>query len=230
MKKTPKISALFIIISALLITISCDKDKYNYNEPPASPFNGTITAIVENGKAYDTIVSKIVAGDWNEIWDRIDTIASGDYSSGSFTMMLPARLDDELLLNVNYWLGGLGLEISDKNADILFGIPFFAFNKNNQFVDFLYYCKVSETSYTDVEFVYADRDVIVTGSFKDYGFLISVGISLKKGWNKVYYTEYETEAIISTKAVGGMKWYFSKDLWASKNTPKRNTKLLRLNK
>jgi hypothetical protein len=137
-------------------------------------------------------------------------------------MTLPETLDNKWLRNIDDWLGNnTTLKISDKNANVgTFGSnipPFFAVDNNGRFVETLYYCKFNEKSFTDVMIMYADRDVIVTGFVQENEYSGSFGMSLKKGWNKVYYTEYETKIIISTKAVEGVKWYFWGD-WMFKNT------------
>jgi hypothetical protein len=222
MKTTLKLFAIFF---ALFLTVACNKEKYNYNEPPASPFNGKITAVVENGKVYDSIVSKVIVGYFNYISNGIiygmDTIAISDYSNGGFTMTLLVVLDDEWLVSIGNWIG-YDLKISDKNAKIGDLGFFISVDSNDRFVDWIDYGKFDENSFTEVLFIYTDRDVIVTGSFKEHGYSESIGISLKRGWNKVYYseidTEYEIEVKISTKAIDGMKWYFWNDFDSSKNT------------
>jgi hypothetical protein len=216
-------------------------------EIPTSWFDGKITAVVENGNAYNSIVSKVVSRAEIGPPEEWANLTSGNYSNGGFTLTLPATPDSKFLHKINYWSWDwVGVTYSDQNAKICFADndgDISAYTSNNVWVDYLYYGKFGETSLTLVGFCYTDRDVTIIGSGEerdeDWTSTSNYSMSLKKGWNLVYITIVESEnsenVEYSTKSVDGVKWYFWKDLYDDdddyysvskkvKKTPKRNAK------
>ena len=67
MKQTLKLLTLFISFCGLLLTASCNKEKDE--EIPTSWFDGTITAIVENGNDYDDLIDNMsLKKGWNKVY------------------------------------------------------------------------------------------------------------------------------------------------------------------
>ncbi|MDR0437085.1 MAG: hypothetical protein LBH22_02145 [Bacteroidales bacterium] len=210
MKKTLKQLALLPLFFGLLAMVACGKD--DDGKFPTSAFDGKITAVVENGNAYNSVVSKVVVMlHWhNENGHCIDEeIANSNYSNGNFTLTLPIL--DPKTLEVLAEDAPQGIKISDEKAKIgtVYREDFHAYNNSGNKVGEFFYGKYDGDFITSVSFMYADRDVTITGSVNDDGFVATYNVSLKKGWNKVYMTtDNRTKAEISTKEVSGVKWYF----------------------
>jgi hypothetical protein len=203
----------------------------------SSPFDGKIVATVEKGNTYNSQVSKVATYALNYDNDEPEEFASGSYANGGFTMTLP-QPDEKY-----FWLLAEDapdyINISDKNANVVMIENFVAFDNDSAFFGYLDYVKVDNNFEAWVSFWYADRDVIVSGSYEEKGedeggtymYIGAYRMSLKKGWNMVYETYTETETLekckITTTPVSGMKWYFSKDLeelWNNSSTPSGETK------
>jgi hypothetical protein len=225
MRKTLKQFALLPLFCGLLITVACNKD--DDKKIPSGWFNGRITAVVENGNNYNSLIGKVAViaefrtdkkDEWGYYeWDS-EIIASNNWSNGGFTLTLPAMLDDKFLWDLSDDFP-TSLTLSDRNVKVSNAIWFRPYNSDGDCrVGWLDYGKEDENSYVVAFFVYADRDVIITGSHDDYcceecGTWFEVwNVSLKRGWNKIYATEKEVQggwrAEYSTKAVSGLKWYF----------------------
>jgi hypothetical protein len=74
----------------------------------------------------------------------------------------------------------------------------------------------TDTSYTLawVEFIYAERDVTITGIIDEVSWSETWNVTLKKGWNRVYVTSvynhlpYTERIIYSSTPVSGLTWIF----------------------
>ena len=198
----------FTVTTALFAAMftSCNKDD---DDLATSAFDGKIVAVVENGSAYNSLISKVVA--YVETEDLYEEIAFGSYSNGGFILTLPSTPNSKFLMPIEDRLGG---KISDRNAMICYISPhrFEAYNSNNELVDYLLYgfTILNETysTFRSSFFVYVDRDVTVTGSENDGDYPFNFTISLKMGWN----TLYNLENGYSTKADSRVKWYFDDDI------------------
>jgi len=237
MKKTLKQFALLPLFCGLLLTVACNKNDDKDVEIPNSWFNGVITAVVENGSNYDELFEKVVVTVWDRMAGNSEKIASGNWYNGGFALTLPSTLDNNFLENfgdLEHYMDGI--QVSDKNANFTNDTPiFWAYdNEGNRVGGRFKLSKEDQNSYTEVLFMYADRDVRVIGSQKEISdegeeYIEIWNVSLKKGWNKVYATQHENRGEISTQAVSDMNWYFEN--WsdflgiqkAPKNLPKRNT-------
>jgi hypothetical protein len=215
MKKTLKQIALLPLFCGLLLTVACNKNDDKDDETPSGWFNGVITAVVENGNNYNSLIGKVSAmvEFYNEAtrdW-VVEEIASGNWSNGGFTLTLPATLDDKFLRNLVAGDIPTGITISDRNAKVSEGIWFRAYNSDGScHVGSFWYSKKDENSDAEVIFTYADRDVIITSTAREDEIY---NVSLKRGWNKIYITTMRNQGgwrvEISTKAVGGLKWHFN---------------------
>jgi len=187
MKKTLKLLTLSTFFCGLLLTASCNKDKDK--EIPTSWFNGTITAVVENGNDYNSVVKRVAAivgygyFDEEEWLHGYDAIAFGNYTNGGFTITLPSSLNDKYLFPI--WWDDVPetINISDPavRAAYIFDPGFVAipsasgeweFDWEGSFVGWLHYATVNlnesddyPVSYADPIFV--DRDVTITGTYEN---------------------------------------------------------------
>jgi len=208
-------------IAAAVVFAGCKKD--DDDKLVSDAFDGKITATVENGAAYNSQFSMVAAVVYTDTEPWYEILATGTYANGGFTITLPATLDAKYLETFEEFSeDGIpaGINVSDKNAKVLSGLSLAAANSNGSSNSGLIYGKVGSNSYTMVTFMYADRDVTVTGSYKEeleggYTDEEHANVSLKKGWNRVYMTSTETKTSdkseITTKPVSGVKWYFEED-------------------
>ena len=204
-----------------------------------------ITAVVENGNAYNGIISRVVFAKsyYTTTGERRygGEIASTNYSNGGFTLTLPAVLDDKFLYTFEEYGN---IKVSDENAKISdFEGGARGYDSNNEMIHRIDLVGKNNDLFTFVFFVYADRDVTITGSHeRECGSSETLNVSLKRGWNRVYstakYTENVSKYEISTKSVSGLKWYFFDD-WQNlffgapentKNAVKRNAVFPRFGK
>jgi len=87
------------------------------------------------------------------------------------------------------------------------------FNSNNLGSrSLLIYGKVGNSA-TLASFMYADRDVTITGSYRAE-VQVNFSMLLKKGWNIVYEDTYNYSSYsLTTTPVSGLKWYFEEDFY-----------------
>ena len=134
-------------------------------------------------------------------------VVSGNYADGGFTLTLPNTVSNRFCRNIedeyNYD-GNVNVHISNKNANIaVVNDYFYCYDKDDEnFGAFVYY-KEESNRITGAFFIYADRDVTVTGS-DDY---CNYNMSLKNGWNIAYHIAPESgKEELTTEEVGGLKW------------------------
>ena len=182
---------------------------------------------------------------WNQEQgiDIFTVFASAPYANGGFTLTLPQTVEAEFL---SPWDDDddefySDLKISDKNAQIMGMAEFGAYSSTSS--DFDDYDRVGwihfgkeefdgnygtgtgTYNYARALFVYADRDVAMVGTVTwsdtwdgvTYTQIEKHSVSLKKGWNIMYFTQSEnyvngerqgtTEEIhITTATPSGLKW------------------------
>jgi len=196
--------ACFAVLAAGIVFSGCKKIK----EYPSSPFDGKITAKVENANAHAN-VSKIVA------LAKDQKIAEASYSNGNFTMTLPATPDAKFL--VDTWdLFGNGIEYEfneDFDPKLAIVDVFQALDGDGDAVDELTYAKLDNSAFTYAIFVYSNMEITFWGTLAVDG--TAVEVTFKNGWNTLYYTTaLSTETTkCSTKAVSGLIWHFDSDLF-----------------
>ena len=187
--------------------------KWNDDEELESgAFDGKITAQVENGNSYNSVIQLVKAEIWDDEADELAVIATGNYSNGGFTMVLPATVKNSLLIAVKEWWDELqNIVISNNNTKITYFEDVIGYNSAGEEVYSFVHNKHNEEGINAfVYYVYADNDVTITGS----NYHIICNMSLKKGWNIVYITVAETEngkSEMTTNAVSGLKWFCTKD-------------------
>lgn len=187
-----------VLITMSLILAGCDKDD---NEAESPLVGNTITAQVENGKAYSSVFSSVKITIYGG-YSAGTEIASSDYVDGRFTFTLPETINSQYLRSMVELFGaGSGVQVSDKSAKGTY-IDFPGYDTAGEYVEDFFYSGSLEPIYGN--FMYVDRDVSLTGSDN-----ISIySVHLKKGWNVQYSIpkgQYKDEK--TTKAPNGMKWY-----------------------
>jgi len=230
--KTLKRFVLLPLFCGLLLTTACteqyendngiDNGYYNGddNGNGDTPFNRTITAVVENGNNYNDIISTVAI----TLWDydgRPHTIATGTWSNGGFTITLPETLNTALLYPIFYDTPQ-DLNISDPSArwrDVWVR----AYDEQQRNRGQFSYWSGDDDAYSGLYLFYVDRDVTITGTQpyfndSDYGEPTIGGyevwnVQLRAGWNRIYVTRKIEERIfyISIEPISGLRWHFNYD-------------------
>jgi hypothetical protein len=203
MKKVVKNSMIVAVMT--LAMMSCKKEDVG-SKLVSGAFNGTVTAAVENGAAYNDQISKVIAViDARIVNNEFHGTSAGQssYANGGFSISLPAEVPDEFLVNIEDFFTDV-LQVSGKLKYSVTGarmnyVDFVGF-LNDYYVDFFNYYKRGDKPVICF-CVYADMDVDVTGG-------TNISVSLRQGWNRIYHTDGKS---ISTKAPDGMKWYLNRD-------------------
>ena len=208
MKNVATIVASFAVI---IMFAGCDSpDSELGTDADSGGFDGIITAKVENGDAYNSLISKVkvrVGYDYesgDELW------VSGNYVDGGFTLTLPATLSDKFCDNILMYYNGP--TISDIKANMAhISWDFECYNSNDEYVGWIIYKKeVRDDSWgDDAYFIYVDRDVTVNGSEAMGMGRRYYDMSLKKGWNIAYEISSNSGSgdVVTTEEVSGFKWY-----------------------
>ena len=100
----------------------------------------------------------------------------------------------------------------------------------DDYVTTFVYGKRNGDDIAEVSFWYTDRDVRITGKdsyFDEYDeitYTYNLDISLKKGWNTVYWTGKVNSSTtsVSNNPVSGLKWYFEEDFYPDYYKKKQN--------
>jgi len=198
MNRVVKISMLMAItIVAMMIPSGCTGDEIGKLE--SDWFDGKVTAKVESANV--TTVRAVIDP---QIVEGVLKGAGTDpvnYTGGGFTIQLP-QISAEYLKKVSDFIedflsGAATLEYSASGAKVT-DIEFLGFEKVGS-ANYLrgFYTYASADGSTTCIFVFADRDVDVTGGK-------NVKVSLKQGWNRLYISS----TMMTTKAPSGLKWQF----------------------
>jgi len=211
---------LLFILAMATIVAACKKDDDPNRNLVSSAFDGKITGTVEQGSAYsfyNDVVNKVSA----MVSVGTEELVSGTYAYGNFTITLPATPN---VMFLEPLLVPDGISVSDKNVLGMSLSNIVAYDSTcYDYCSFLVYGKVGNNSYTDVSCIYVDRNVTVTGMYKDARegkqYEGHFGLSLKKGWNMVFFTTTKTKTLekteLTTKPVSDLKWYFQEDFYDS---------------
>ena len=204
MRKFCLLSATACMIAGSIFFTGCSKDK---DGSGGSTFK-SITAKVVDGKDYDSLIDEVIAV---IVYDDGDegagfAVESGPYKNGGFTIDFPESVSSKYL---DYIFDDPeeGVKVSDEKTQgaILF---FSGYSKSGEWVGLFNHEKETKTSYSEAEYLYVDRNCTVKGTEKDGKYTYTYDVSLKKGWNIIYYTETDLTETYSSKNPGGLEWYF----------------------
>ena len=173
-----------------------------------------ITATVENGNDYNseinTVKAYVIYGHGDEY-----EIATGKYSGGGFRLTLPQSVSSNYLGSaadiMRFFMWSDAVQFSDPQVGLatLEVAGYEGDDMNIPVADFYYHKAVNGENVAEGTFVYADRDVTVTGSDEETIY----NVSLKKGWNIIYDVWNDNgKDEVTTKEVSGMKWYHEDDV------------------
>ncbi|MDR2584763.1 MAG: hypothetical protein LBC84_00855 [Prevotellaceae bacterium] len=193
-----------LLVASTFIFVGCQKD--NGGKLVSGSFNGTITATVDD-EGYDLSPIKQVYP-WNDLgidWSAGAILGqqAGDpasYSNNKFTINLPSTSPSgvawvTLQYALESYLGLSGsLDCTNQDARVT-DVDLIARTSGGYTGYFIY---TTEDEKTTCVFWNVDSDTSITGT--------NVSISLKKGWNRIYYTD---GGKATTKAPSGkMVWYY----------------------
>ena len=212
------------VVAVSFVFVSCSDDE-NGNNIPTSWFDGTLTAVIQNGSSYNNLIDSVIgvglwetANDWGS-----EIIAQGSWSNGSFTITLPETLDSRFLFRINDEVGDLStVTISDRNAGIA-NVRFGAVDANSCIVGSFHEPYVErENAWEEFFIVFADRDVTITGEYTwtdtwegvTYTDTEVWNVSLRRGWNWLRGAEREVREnhwqfeITTMSPPSGLRWHF----------------------
>jgi hypothetical protein len=232
MKNFKNVFFLTALAAVSVVFVGCDKDD---DEEGAGiengGFDGKIQATVSTGSVAVDAVKAFVSNEGEDYYE----VASGKYENGGFTINLPATVPAKYLEQL--FDDGIpkSIKISDTNAKAaaFFGIE--AYKGEDEVGSFYYDLEVNDYSSIEAFFIYADRDVTITGSWtetdeEDWTSTETYNVSLKKGWNKMYekHTASETNQTetseVTTTELGGLKWSFYSHFYYEESASIRQVK------
>jgi hypothetical protein len=156
----------------------------------------TIEAQVKNGEQYNGIIKEIRAVSTT---DKI--IATAPYKNGGFTIELPVNFDNSTLLPIGLYLP-TNFIISNKDAKIVSIYEFIIVSDEIEgSIDYEWEDEYMQSeNYYSTNFMYADNDVTIEGTYIDEYDVNIFDLDLKKGWNIVYaqYSFDNNDVIFST--------------------------------
>jgi hypothetical protein len=198
---------LLAIMAASIIFNGCMKETENVPQGPwpYSPFNGTIKAKVVDGVDYNDLISNVVVLS-KTVNGEEEEIASSAYSDGGFTINLPTKPNTKFLFQITEIFGDESSIIySDNDAEVCVVNVFEAYDIDDVYAGYLYFGKYSvENHVIDAFFVYADRNLTVTGSTDDCQFTVT----LLAGWNRVLNVEHDGSQYMTSQESVGIRCYF----------------------
>ncbi len=175
----------------------------------SSVFDGKIQATVAGGDSLNSKIDfvKVLVGihPANEYYNY--EVASAPYVNGGFTLQLSETMPAAL----NKFRLPESITVSDTTANIVECSEIRAYKGATEVGAFYYVSESDDFVGWAAIFVYADKDVSVTGSGLLDNEVRTYRVSLKRGWNKAYVrgknTTPSTREYSSTEP-SGLKWIF----------------------
>ncbi|GHT48709.1 hypothetical protein AGMMS49982_00540 [Bacteroidia bacterium] len=206
-----KIKNVFLLAAMAVSAgfVGCNKEDDDVVIQSSVVSGGTIRETIPVGSTEIDSVTFEVKG---------EVLAKGTYVDGVLTITLPATLDSKYFpSDANF---GEGVTVSDPNVKV-YGddeFPIYAYKYGIKVGKFDYGDETG-TIIDDAGLYYADRDVTITGTSTrtddGWTYITNFNVSLKKGWNKMFFTGSENETTktrtdnVTTTEPSGLKWFFS---------------------
>ncbi len=198
------LNAVCLCLCAGFVFTSCKKDD---DGPGTSSIeDNKITATVSASNVDNVKALVDVSGD--NMGNLTGTSVANSSFSNGFTLTLPATVDAKYLEEFDDDDFPSGISVSDKSAKTG-EIVIVGYDKAGAQLGTFWYA----SNTWDAGFIYADKNVTITGSGTDkYGDTEVYNVSLVKGWNIIYGTETEKNDVstytYTTSDPGGLKWVF----------------------
>jgi len=197
--------AATLVFSAAIM--SCNKDDDN-NGLSTSPVT-SITASVDGGNALNNLIDEVKLITWNPYdYDDPIELASAKFTNGGFKIDLPETVSPDALDILPF---NPSINISDKSVKVVSYTNTIAVDEDGERIGVFECYKEDGKTWVAMGLWYADGDVTITGKETTQWGITNFNISLKKGWNQVFFIEDETswEETITTTTQSGLKWVFS---------------------
>ena len=177
-----KFGLFFALGLTSAVFYSCDKD----DDKGGNTLKITATGVV-NGSDQITTVKAII---YLEDSDGVDVMAQAAYKNNGFTLELPATIDVKYLNSIGDFGDIQTITISNKDAKVLFWEDIYGYDKDGNEIGYFYLLEGNENSGYYTSWMYADRNLTITGEIKDVDeystYIEKYDLQLKKGWNVVY--------------------------------------------
>ena len=212
-KKTMK---KFRLLATLLVVALCTTTIFTSCRNGDDDENGnggnaaTITATNVAGTITGIATVKAVVPGWDSDWGSDDiegggssepseTIAQAPFQNRGFTLQLPTP--PSRLLHLLYGGDGIptGITVSD-NAVRIAAVGFVAYNSAGYDIGEFYFADWSwdgderPNVSNDAFWIYADRNVTMTGARGDDEWIVNYNLNLRRGWNIAYVRHTRTTA------------------------------------
>jgi len=220
----------FIFSAAVLFTAlsftGCDKDK---EKPVPTPDGFIINAQVKNGANFNALVDEVRAMSYGD--EDVFVLAKAPYQNGGFKITLPGKVDEKLLFPMDDDAPE-GITISDRNVKICTAESFEAY-KNGEHFDDLIQVAINLSTFSMVQrmYMYADRNVTITGVAQEEEMTMTYDIDFKKGWNAAYISisfMTGTMTFTTTPPATLPEWWFAEDFYNSMPfAPQKSPKMLK---
>jgi hypothetical protein len=198
------------LCASMLVVSSCKKD----DDGLGTSVVKTLDVKVDDGSKYNDLIDEVRLVGYNiNTWNAVELVTA-KYTAGGFKMDLPESVPANIL--ESFGKESSNVNVSNTNAKLAYNnVSLRAFDKDGNRVGSIAYSKNDKNTNTTVlgELVYADNDVTVTGKVTEEWGAAIYAMSLKKGWNLVFFIEKEVskgvwEGTATTSGQSGMKWYF----------------------
>ncbi len=213
---------LLAAMAVSAVFVGCDKGNDPSNDDPSDPSGGL------TGSSFDGVITATVSGLAIDEVKAIEYIkgvvefemASGKYENGGFTLNLPSTIPAQYLVA---FAGTVptGIQISDANFKGFIGGNIYAYKNGERVGQFVYGAEIDDDTKISVSFIYADRNVTITGSYTTENEWVTEivtynNVTWKKGWNKVYFTSTQSQkngkltikSDCTTIEPSGLYWWF----------------------
>jgi hypothetical protein len=213
---------MYVLAMAMILPIgfvSCDKDDDEGGNPGGGQVVTQITAtnVTGDNTAEIATVKAFASWDTEEDWGE-DVLVQAPYNEG-FTLNLPTTMASKYLEKPGEDMPA-GVTMSNTDVQTFFLDDIRAFTEDGGEMGHFYLkdAPLTAVGYTTnyyTSWMYADRDVTITGEYIDGDdYLSTINLNLKKGWNVVYdsytYTETGTSTTMTSQKPAGVgySWDF----------------------
>jgi hypothetical protein len=187
--------------------VSCEEDDGNPNDGGSVVTEIVATDVVNVPDGTYIATVKAFPGNY---YDMPKTIAEAEFENNGFTLLLPETVSDEYLEQFPKDMPP-SFNISDENANMFILSAIGGFNRNNNFIGEFDLDGEIDNGYSSVDWMYADRDVIIKGeNHVDPAIADKYDWNLKKGWNVVYRSQTDTGYLYTSQKPSGInfQWTF----------------------
>ena len=197
----------FIIAAIALVAMAGCKKEDKDDKDKQMPKN-ELSVQVENGAAYKDIIKEVRFTAYNAMNGATDFLDTKEYNNGDITFDLGKLTPQASTMSSasDYVVESPTASVSNPNAKLSTGIMF-SYGKDDKYVGTIFYEKrVDDNNRTYMELWYSDGDCTLSGTSPRED--IFKNMTLKKGWNKVYFVRENGVITYTTDSQSDLKWTF----------------------